>query len=90
MTVYLARRGYTYSLATIHKYMNTEMVLRSVVRPKNPNYVHGKPHRIFENNIQQNFTAERPNQKCCIAFTYLFLKNHERLFQVLCKSQKLM
>ena len=77
MTVYLVRRGYVYSPATIHKYMNTEMGLRSIVRPKKPNYVHGKPHRIFENKIQQDFTAERPNQKWCTDFTYLFLKNHD-------------
>lgn len=77
MTVYLVRRGYTYSPVIIHKYMNTEMGLRSIVRPKNPDYVQDKPHRIFENKIQQNFTAERPTQKWCIDFTYLFLKSHE-------------
>lgn len=43
--------------------MNTEMGVRSVVRPKKSDYVQGKPHRIFENKIRQNFTAERPNQK---------------------------
>jgi len=53
------------------------MGLRSIVRPKKPNYAHGKPHRIFENKIQQDFTAERPNQKWCTDFTYLFLKNHD-------------
>ena len=47
-----------------------------MVRPKKPDYVQGKPHRIFENKVRQNFTAERPNQKWCIDFTYLFLKNH--------------
>lgn len=25
----------------------------------------------------QDFTAEKPNQKWCTDFTYLFLKNHE-------------
>ena len=77
MTVYLARRGYAYSTTTIHKYMNIEMGLRSIVRLKKPNYTHGKPHRIFENKIQQNFAAERPNQKWCTDFTYLFLKNRD-------------
>jgi len=72
MTVYLARRGYTYSPATIHKYMNTEMNLCSVVGPKKPDYVHGKPHRIFKNKILQDFIAEKPNQKWCTDFTYLF------------------
>ena len=57
--------------------MNTEMGLRSIVRPQKPNYAHSKPHRIFENKILQNFTAEKPNQKWCTDFTYVFLKNHE-------------
>ena len=77
MTVYLARRGYHYSQTTIHKYMNTEMGLFSVVRPKKPGYRQGKPHKVFENKLRQDFTAEKPNQKWCTDFTYLFLKNHE-------------
>ncbi len=75
MTVYLERRGYHYSPTTIHKYMNTEMKLFSVVRPKKPCYEHGKQHMVFENKLHQDFTAERPNQKWCTDFTYLFLKN---------------
>ena len=75
MTVYLARRGYHYSPTTIHKYMNTEMKLFSVVRPKKPCYEHGKQHKVFENKLHQDFTAEKPNQKWCTDFTYLFLKN---------------
>ena len=75
MTVYLARRGYHYSPTTIHKYMNTEMKLFSVVRPKKPCYEHGKQHKVFENKLHQDFTAEKPNQKWCMDFTYLFLKN---------------
>ena len=73
MTVYLARRGYHYSAATIHKYMNTELGLYSIVRPKKPDYEHGKPHKIFENKLGQNFTADKVNQKWCTDFTYLFL-----------------
>lgn len=75
MAVYLARRGYYYSTTTIHKYMNTELGLRSIVRPKKPEHVHGKPHKVFENKLQQEFTAEGINQKWCTDFTYLFLKN---------------
>ena len=77
MTVYLARRGYRYSPAAIHKYMNTEMKLFSVVRPKKPGYEHGKPHKVFENKLRQDFTAEKPDQKWCTDSTYLFLKSHE-------------
>ena len=39
--------------------------------------MHGKPHKVFENKLAQNFTAERANQKWCTDFTYLFLKNGE-------------
>lgn len=77
MTVYLSRRGYTYSPTTIHKYMNTEMGLCSIVRPKKPNHEQGKPHKVFENLLEQNFVADEANQKWCTDFTYLFLKNHE-------------
>ena len=77
MTVYLDRRGYGYSAATIHKYMNTELGLRSVVRPKKPDYEHGKLHKVFENKLKQDFTAAAVNQKWCTGFTYLFLADHE-------------
>ena len=33
MKVYLERKGYFYSAVTVHKYMNTELGLRSIVRP---------------------------------------------------------
>ena len=77
MTVYLARKGYSYSPLTIHKYMNTELGLRSIVRPKKPGYEHGKPHKVFENRLNQDFHADGINQKWCTDFTYLFLENHD-------------
>lgn len=49
MTAYLKRAGNSYSAATIHKYMNTQMGLRSIVRPKKPGTKPGKPHKVFEN-----------------------------------------
>ncbi|MCU6801494.1 MAG: IS3 family transposase [Clostridium sp.] len=77
MKVYLERRGYSYSTATVHKYMNTELGLHSIVRPKKPEYEHGKPHKIFDNKLNQDFTADEINRKWCTDFTYLFLSNHE-------------
>ena len=77
MTVYLARKGFHYSPITIHKYMNKEMGLYAIVRPKKPEYLRGKPHKVFEDKLAQNFTADRANQKWCTDFTYLFLKNGE-------------
>ena len=77
MAVYQRREGHSYSTTTIHKYMNTEMGLRSVVRPKKPGTKPGKPHKVFENRLKQDFTAERADCKWCTDFTYLFLKNGE-------------
>ena len=77
MKVYLKRKGYSYSNTTVHKYMNTELGLRSVVRPKKPGYEHGNPHKVFDNKLKQNFTADEINRKWCTDFTYLFLSNHE-------------
>ena len=77
MAVYLARKGYSYSPLTIHKYMNTELGLRSIVRPKKPGYEHSKPHKVFENRLNQDFHADGINQKWCTYFTYLFLENRD-------------
>ncbi len=55
--------------------MNTELGLRSIVRPKKPGARPGKPHKVFGNKLKQDFTAEKPNQKWCTDFTCLFLKN---------------
>jgi len=48
MTVYLTRRGYDYSSATVHKYMNTEPGLHSIVRPKRSDYERGTPTRYLK------------------------------------------
>lgn len=77
MRVYLGRKGYPYSLPTIHKYMNMEMGLKSVVRPKKPGNKPGKEHKVFENKLNQDFHADKVNQKWCTDFTYLFLKNQD-------------
>ena len=75
MTAYLERRGYSYSQTTIHKYMNGELGLHSIVRPKKPGTKPGKPHKVFDNKLNQDFHADKPNQKWCTDFTYLFLRN---------------
>lgn len=75
MKVYLARKGYHYSNLTIHKYMNKELGLTSVVRRKKPGYIKSTAHKVFDNLLQQNFKADNMNQKWCTDFTYLFLAN---------------
>lgn len=51
--------------------------LHSIVRPKKPGYKHGKPHKVFDNKLKQDFTACEINRKWCTDFTNLFLANHE-------------
>ncbi len=57
MKIYLERRGYNYSPTTIHKYMNRELSLRSIVRPRKPESRPGKAHKVFDNKLKQDFTA---------------------------------
>ncbi len=61
MKVYLERRGYSYSAVTSHKYMNTELGIRSIVRTQKPDYEYGKPHKVFDNKLNQDFTADKIN-----------------------------
>ena len=82
--LYLENDGIIRSNLTIHNYMNKELGLHSITRRKRPDYRKGKPHRIFENKIRQNFTAAKINQKWCTDFTYLYLKNGEKCYN--CKS----
>lgn len=44
-----------------------------VVRHKKPGYQKGKPHKVFNNLLVQDFKAEEINKKWCADFTYLFL-----------------
>ena len=58
MKIYLAREGFVYSMTTIHKYMNSILGLKSIIRPQKPKYERKKAHAIFEDRIQQEFRAE--------------------------------
>lgn len=73
MKIYLKRRKIKLSPLTVHKYMNRELNLRSLVRRKKPAYQKSHPHKIFPNLLRSNFTAERKNMKWMLDFTYLFL-----------------
>jgi transposase InsO family protein len=60
--------------------MNTEMKLYSITRRKRPNYEYCKPHKIFENKLNQEFHADKINQKWCTDFTYLFLTDGSKRY----------
>lgn len=80
MRVYLERKGFYLSSLTIHKYMNQELGLCSVVRRKKPGYRKGTPHKVFENLLSQDFAADTINQKWCTDFTYLFLTDGSKRY----------
>ena len=73
MREYLERQGIALSALTVHKYMNTDLGLISIVRRKRPEYRRGKPHKVFPNLLERDFTSDKPNMKWCTDFTYLFL-----------------
>ena len=80
MKVYLDRKGIHISALTVHKYMNRELGLLSIVRRKKPEYRKGTPHKVFENILFQDFTAADINQKWCTDFTYLFLTDGSKRY----------
>ena len=80
MKVYLERKGHTLSNLTIHKYMNVELGLYSVVRKKRPDYRKGISHQVFDNLLEQKFSANAINEKWCTDFTYLFLTDGSKRY----------
>ena len=80
MRIFLARRGIILSKTTVHKYMNKELGLTSIVKRKNPGYVKGNAHKIFLNLLNQNFTSEKANRVWCTDFTYLFLTDGRKRY----------
>ena len=80
MKVYLERKGIKLSNHTVHKYMNTELGLFSIVRRKKPNYHYSKAHKKFDNLINQDFGAPQINQKWATDFTYLFLAGGDKRY----------
>ena len=70
---YLIRQGHDISRLTVHKYMNTELQLYSISRKRKDNYEHGTAHKVFENKLNQDFTADEMNQKMEYQF---YIINH--------------
>ena len=80
MHAYLQRKGIAISRTTVHKYMNKKLQLFSLVRKKKPAYEKGTLHKVFENKLNQDFTADQINQKWCTDFTYLFLTDGSKRY----------
>ena len=73
--IFLARKGINISAHTAHIYMNKELNLHAIVRRRKPNYRKGTVHKVFPNLLEQDFHADKVNQKWTTDFTYLVLKD---------------
>ena len=71
MKVFLKRYGYSLSKVTVHKYMNKELNLASVIMRKKPDYKAGHKNKIFDNLLKQDFTVSEKNKVWCTDFTYM-------------------
>lgn len=75
MRYFLRKENIIISKTTVHKYMNRELQLFSIVRRKKPGYKKGVQHEIFPNLLRQDFIAEKPKKVWCTDFTYLPLSD---------------
>lgn len=75
MRVFLERNKVLLSANTVHRYMNGELHLYSIVRRKKPAYQKHPAHKVFPNLINQNFQVPAANRFWCTDFTYLYLKD---------------
>lgn len=80
MRIFLERKNIFLSILTVHRYMNKELKLLSIVRRKKLGYKKGQPHKVFANLIQQEFCVVDANQKWCTDFTYLFLTDGSKRY----------
>ncbi len=60
--------------------MNTEMQLFSISRKKKTTYKYDVAHKVYKNKLNQNFRADKINQKWCTNFTYLFLTDGSKRY----------
>lgn len=74
MQIFLTRRKINLSRTTVLKYMQ-ELNIRSVVLRKKPRYHKGECYKKFDNLLKQDFTSNKPNEKWCTDFTYLYLSD---------------
>ena len=77
---YLADEGIYLCPATVHKYLNGELGLKSIQRRKKHDIVNYPQHKVFKNLVKQNFNVAKPNRIWCTDFTYVYLSNGVRRY----------
>lgn len=79
MQIFLTRRKINLSRTTVLKYMQ-ELNIRSVVLRKKTRYHKGECYKKFDNLLKQDFTSNKPNEKWCTDFTYLYLSDGSKRY----------
>lgn len=77
MRVCLLQAKISLSHTTILKYMQ-ELGIRSMVTPKKLVYKKGNCYKRFENHLNREFHAEKPYEKWCTDFTYIFMEHSKQ------------
>ena len=80
MKIFLLRKGIILSNVTVHKYMNKELGLHSIIMRKKPPYIKGKAHEVFPNLLNQDFKTAKINEIWCTDFTYINLTNGSKRY----------
>ena len=57
-----------------------ELGIRSTVTPKKPAYKKGDCYKKFENHLNREFHAGKPNEKWCTDFTYIFMEDGRKRY----------
>jgi len=76
----LEESGFSISKTTVHKYMNKELNMYSIVFRKKSGYIKGIAHKVFPNLLNRNFSAENRNMILCTDFTFIRLKNGRMVY----------
>ena len=80
MKVYLKRRNINLSALTVHRYVNKEKGLKSIVRRRKPGYTKGHLYKLFRNILEQDFACDEINTKWCTDYTYLYLSDGSKRY----------
>lgn len=77
MGILIERYGYEISNTTIHKYMNKELNLCTVIMHSKLVYKAYKKNKIFVNLLNRNFTVDCKNKLWYTNFTYMCQLNEK-------------
>ena len=71
MRIFIKRYGFEIIKTIMHKHMNKELNLCTIIMHSKPSYKAGKKHKISDNLLNQNFTLDCKNKVWCTDFTYM-------------------